>query len=80
MATEDEVNEIGEEINLGEIESNLTSNFVLKPKEVGEPSRRNTNFVRPRHIQSGRTTNFSFGFIPRKTAIYEEIDLTPVPS
>ena len=47
---EDEINEIGEELNLGEIETNRVNNVVPKPKEFREPSRRNTHFIRPRCI------------------------------
>jgi len=48
MTIEDEINEIGEELNLGEIETNLVNNVVHKPEEFREPSRRNTHFIRPR--------------------------------
>ena len=63
---ENEINEIGEEIDLYETETNLVNNFVPKPEEFGEPSRRNTHFLRPRYVPAGRTNNFSFGFVPRK--------------
>ena len=33
MAFDDEINEIGEELNVDEIKSNLVKNVVLKPKE-----------------------------------------------
>jgi len=39
MAAENEINEIGEEIDLHETETNLVNNVVLKPEEFGEPSR-----------------------------------------
>ena len=65
MTTENEINEIGEEINLYETETNLVKNVVPKPKEFGEPSKRNTLFLRPRYVPAGRTSNFSFEFIPR---------------
>ena len=48
MVVEDEINEIGEELDLGEIEINLVNN-VPKPEEFSEPSRRNTHFIRPRY-------------------------------
>ena len=73
MAIEDKINEIGEELDLGEIETNLVNNVVSKLKEFGEPSRRNTHFTRPRYVAVGRTTNFSFRFIPRKTTTFEEV-------
>ena len=73
-----EFNEIGEEIDLYETETNLVKNVVPKPEESGEPSRRNTHFLRPRYVPAGRTSNFSFGFIPRKTMTHEEIGLTPI--
>jgi len=37
---------------------------------------KNTQFLRPRYILAGRTTNFSFGSVPRKTTSYEELSLT----
>ena len=64
MTTEKEINEIGEEIDLYETETNLVKNVVPKPEEFGEPSRRNTHFLRPRYISAGSTSNFSFGFMP----------------
>ena len=78
MTVEDEIYEIGEELDLYESETNLVNNVVSKPEEFGEPSRRNTHFLRPRYVLAGRTANFSFGFIPRKTTTFEEIDLTPI--
>ena len=47
-------------------------------KNFCEPSGRNTNFIRPRYVPTGRTINFSFGFIPRKITTFEEIGLTPI--
>ena len=38
MHTEDEINVIGEEINLHETETNLVKNVAPKPEEFGEPS------------------------------------------
>jgi len=78
MTNEKEINEIREEIDLYETKTNLVKNVVPKPEEFGEPSRRNTHFLRPRHILAGRTSNFSLGFIPMKTTTYEEIGLTPI--
>ena len=75
MTVEDEINEIGEELDLGEIETNLVNNVVHKPEEFDESSRRNTHFIRPTYVPTGCATNFSFGFIPRKTTTFEEIDL-----
>ena len=76
MAFEDEINEIREELNLGEIETNLVNNVVPKPEEFGKSSRRNTHFIRLRYVSAKRATNFSFGFIPRKTTTFKEIGLT----
>ena len=70
LIVEDEINEIGEKLDLSEIETNLVNNVVPKPEEFGEPSRRNTHFTKPRYISAGRTANFSFGFIPRKTTTF----------
>ena len=78
MVVEYEINEIGEELDLYESEANLANNVIPKPKEFGEPSRRNTYFLRPRYIPVGRTRSFSYGFIPRKTMTYEEIGFTPI--
>ena len=50
MTVEDEINEIREEIDLYKIETNLVKNIVPKSEEFGEPSRRNTHFLRPRYI------------------------------
>ena len=78
MTVENEINEIGEELDLYETEINLVNNVIPKPEEFGDPSRRNTHFLRPRYVPAERTSNFSFWFIPRKTTTYEEIDLTPI--
>ena len=78
MAVGDEINEIRDELDLGEIDTNLINNVVPKPEGFGEPSRRNTHFIRPQYVPAKRTTKFSFGFIPRKTTTYEEIGLTLV--
>jgi len=67
-----------EELNIDEIESNLVNNVVPKPEEWDESTSRNIQFLRPRYVLVGRTTNFSFGFISRKTISYEEISLTPI--
>ena len=73
-----EINEIGEEIDLYETKTDLVKNIVPKHEEFGEPSRRNTHFLKPRYVPVGRTSNFSFKFIPRKTTTYKEIDLTQI--
>jgi len=70
---EEENNEVGEEIK-----TNFVNNVVPKLEEWDESSRRNSQFLRPRYASAGKTTNFSFGFTPRKTTSYEEIDLTPI--
>ena len=78
MTIDDETNEIGEELDLVEMETDLVNNVVPKPEEFGEPSRQNTHFLRPRYVPVRRINNFSFGFISRKTMTYEEICLTPI--
>ena len=78
MDVKDEINEIGGEINLYESETNLVNNIVHKFKEFGELSKRNAHFLRPKYVPAGRTSNFSFGFIPRKTTTFDEIGLTPI--
>ena len=75
MTTENEINEIGEEINLYETETNLINNVVPKPEELGEPSRRNTHFLRPMYVPVGHLTNFSFGFIPTKIRLLKILTL-----
>ena len=72
MAFDNEINEIGEELNPFEIEYNLVNNVVPKPEEFDEFSRRNTYFMRPRYALEGCTINFFFGLISRKTITYEE--------
>ena len=78
MAIECEINEIGRELDLGEIEINLVNDVVPKPEEFGEPSRRNTHFIRHSYVSAVHTTNFSFEFIPRKATTFEEISITPI--
>jgi len=78
MTAEDETNEIDEELDLAGTETNLVKNVVPKSEEFGEPSRRNNHFLRPRYVLVGHTSNFSFGFIPRKITTFEKIDLTPI--
>jgi len=36
LMVESEINETGEELNIGEFESNLVNNVILKPKKFGE--------------------------------------------
>ena len=67
MIVKNEINEIGEELDLYEIEINLVNNVIPKPEEFGEPFRRNIYFLRPRYVPTGCTSNFSFGFIPKKS-------------
>ena len=76
MVSDGEINEIGEELNIDEIETNLLNDVIPKPEEFGKSPQRNTYFMRRRYVPAGCTTNFSFGFIPRKTASFEDIDLT----
>jgi len=76
VVVEDEINEIGEELNLSEIETNLVNNVVPKPEEFDEPSGRNAYFIRPRYVSVGRTTNFSFEFISRKLQPLKKLALS----
>ena len=55
MVLGDEINEIGEDLNIDEIESNLVNNIVPKPEEFCEPSRRNTYYET--QIRFSRTYN-----------------------
>ena len=75
MTVENEINEIGEEVDLYQIETNLVNNVISKSEEFDEPSRRNTHFLRPKYVPIGRTTNFSFGFVVRKTTTFEKMIL-----
>ena len=68
---DDEINKIGEELNIDEIKSNIVNN-------VTESFRRNTHFMRPKYVPSRHITNFSFGFIQRKTTSFKEISMTPI--
>mgnify|MGYP001145828549 CR=1 FL=1 len=77
ITVENGINEIEEELDLGEIDTNLVNNVIPKPEEFDEPSRRNTHFIRSTYVPVGRRTNFYFGFILRKTMTFEEIGLTP---
>ena len=76
MVAKRKINEIGEELN--KIESNLINNVIPKLEEFGESSRRNAHFMRPMYVPVGCTTNFSFGFDPRKVTSLIEINLTPI--
>ena len=58
---ETEINEIDEEHNFDEIESNPLNNVILKPKELGESSSRNTNFMRLGIFQQGVQLTFPLG-------------------
>jgi len=73
---DEENNEIGEELNIDKIKSNLVNNVVPKLEEFGKSSRRNSNLMRPRYVLRRCTTNFSFGFIPRKTTSYKKLALS----
>ena len=42
MVFDVEINEIGEEFNINEIESNLVNKVIPKLEEFGEPYRKNT--------------------------------------
>jgi len=75
---DEENNEIREELNADKIKSNLVNNVIPKFEKWVESSRRNTQFLRPTYIPIIRTTNFSFGFITRKTTSFKEISLTPI--
>ena len=46
MANENEINEIGEEIDLYETETNLVKNVVPKLEEFGEPSKKKYLFFK----------------------------------
>ena len=58
----------------------LVNNVFPKLEQFDESSRRNTHFLRSMYIYIavGHATNFSFGFIPRKTTALEQISLTPI--
>lgn len=45
MVFDVEINEIGEELNIDEIESNIVNNVVSKPEEFSDPFRRNNHFI-----------------------------------
>ena len=74
MVFNDEINEIGK-LHIGKIDTNPVNNVVPKLKEFGEPSIRNTHFIRPKYVTGERTTNFSFGFITREITTFEKLVL-----
>ena len=45
MTIEDEISEIGDELDLSKIETNLVNNVIPKPEQFDEPSKRNTHFI-----------------------------------
>ena len=61
MTIKDEISETREELDLCETETNLVNNVAPKPEEFDEPSRRNTHFIRPRHVSQGIQLIFSSG-------------------
>ena len=75
MVGEAKINEIAEEFDLSEKNINLVNNIIPKPEEFSESSKRNTHFMRLGYIPARRTTNFSFGFVPRKSTTFEKIGL-----
>ena len=74
---ENEINEIGKELNVNKSDVNLVNNVIPKHRKFDESFRRNTHFIRPKYVQSRRITNFSIGFIPKKTTSFEDISHTP---
>ena len=78
ITVEDDINEIREELDSGEIETNLVNNVIPKPEKFGEPFRKNTYFIRPRYVPAGVQPIFSLWFILRKTTTFEEVGLTPI--
>jgi len=61
-----EINEIGQELNINEIETNLVNNVVPKSEESGEPSRRNIHFMRPRYVPANIQPTFLLSSFQRK--------------
>jgi len=53
MVVKNEINKIGEKIDLHETETNLVDNVVPKPEEFGKPSRKSIHFLRPRYVPAG---------------------------
>jgi len=74
MIIEDEINEISEELDLGEIKTNLVNNVVPK-HEVGEPSGRNIYFMRPRYVPVDIQPIFSFGSSQGKPRFLKKLAL-----
>jgi len=68
-------NEIGKEINIGEIESNLVNNVILKPKEFSESSRRNTHSMRCRYVPARRTITFPLDSFQEKLHLLKKLAL-----
>ena len=57
MVVDGEINKIGEEINIDEIECILVNNVILKHDEFGESSRRKTYFISPAYVLAGCTSS-----------------------
>jgi len=49
---ESKINEIGEELYIGQFEFILANIVIPKPKEFGESFRRNTQFMRSKYVPS----------------------------
>ena len=75
MIAKNKINEMGEEIDLYELETNLVNNVIPKPEEFGDPSIRNTHFLRPRYVPAGRTSNFSSGLSQGKLQLMKKLAL-----
>ena len=56
MVANDEINNIGEELNIHTVEYNLVNNVILKLEEFDELSTRKTHLMRPKYVLAGRST------------------------
>ena len=65
MASKNEINEIGVEVNVDKFDSYLVNNSIPKHDGLGETSRRNAHFMKPKYILASEAINFLGGvFIP----------------
>ena len=70
MVAESETKQIGEELNINKFEYNLDNNVILEFEEFGDSSRGKHHCMRLGLVLAGRTTNFCFGLIPKKTTSF----------
>jgi len=76
LVVESEINETGEELNIGEFESNLVNNVILKPKMFCESFWRNAHFMRARYILQDEQWTLSWGTSQSKPYLLKRLALS----